>query len=123
MDNWYDSNWLVVAGTAQSKNGTWSFRDPCLLTTEATSLGHWIIRAANPSAQMERLEFLEPNLAFERLMIDEGKVVLRVEFDVEARPRFAGYGDLYVVDLPVSASSCISAGKSWLASLEKFPPR
>jgi len=41
-DNWFDSNWLVIAGEVSCSDGTWSFRDSCLPTTEATPLGHWL---------------------------------------------------------------------------------
>lgn len=122
-DDWYDSNWLVIAGDVSCSDGTWSFRDPCLLTTEATSLGHWLVRSADSSLDVERLDFIEPNLAFERLSNADDLVVLRIEFDLEARPPFADADGPYFVDLPVPARTCASAGESWLEAVRRFPSR
>jgi len=122
-DNWYDSNWLMIAGAVTNSEGTWSFRDPCLLTTEATSLAHWLVRSANRTLEVEPIDFIEPNLAFDRLSFDDEALVLRIEFDLEARPSFADSDTPYVVDLLVHARTCASAGERWLDALGRFPPR
>ena len=122
-DNWYDSNWLMIAGAVTTSKGTCSFRDPCLLTTEATSLGHWLVRSANRTLEVERIDFIEPNIAFDRLGADDETVLLRIEFDLEALPPFADGDCPYVVDLLVPARTCASMVEAWLDALRRFPPR
>lgn len=122
-DNWYDSNWLIVAGEASCSDGAWTFRDPCLLTIEAVSLGRWLVRSADASLDVEPIDFLEPHLGFDRLGIADDLLVLRIAFDLEARPPFAGGDGPYLVDLPLPVRACASAGESWLEALRRFPSR
>ena len=64
-DNEWDLNWLIVRGYVVKEDRSWTFEDPCLLASEAWSLGSWLRHAANPLAEYERLGFIEPNLLFD----------------------------------------------------------
>ena len=44
----HDANWLIIEGDVQTGDGRkWSFRDPCLLTTDAQQLAEWLEAAAS----------------------------------------------------------------------------
>ena len=71
---WYDLNWLTVAGEVSTPDGSWTFLDPCLLTTDAGRLARWLEEVAagdvapnDPDAEGDvdpDLGFVEPNIAF-----------------------------------------------------------
>lgn len=63
----YDANWLVIAGHVNDGQHSWTFRDPCLLTTEALELARWLDAAADVSTDLEAADFIEPNLDFRRV--------------------------------------------------------
>ncbi len=121
--DWYDSNWLVLSGEASDLAGRWSFRDPCLLTTEAQTLGGWLRRAADASLSVDRIDFLEPNLSFERVTTNSKTSTIRVGFDLESRPAGAAEDEVYCVDLCISTEACVEASDDWLRELEHFPER
>ena len=39
--DYWDSNWLTVAGIAKHPKGSWQFTDPCLTTFELDQLALW----------------------------------------------------------------------------------
>jgi hypothetical protein len=83
----WDENWLIVKGRVDTSRGSWSFREPCLVTWEARSLASWLQRVASgetPGA----LGFTEPNLAFGLAPIQPVGDLRRVivSFALEARP-------------------------------------
>ena len=46
----YDSNWLMISGNVGIKGQSWTFTDPCLLTTEAEALADWLATLVSGSA-------------------------------------------------------------------------
>jgi hypothetical protein len=72
MGDWHDLNWLRIAGKVETPDGSWSFNDPCMLTTEAAQLGAWLREAADGKVQPTRAnaageiypscDFTEPNM-------------------------------------------------------------
>ena len=83
----YDANWLMVRLEAESRLGSWSVTEPCLLTRELAEL----VDAAGKAAEGRvydtvELRFIEPNLAFFLHPVDNGIIEIVVEFDAECLP-------------------------------------
>lgn len=75
-DDEWDSNWLNIQIHAQDERGSWTATDPCLLTTDLTYLAEWFEATASRQSQ-QRINFLEPNLAFEIAAIGDEDVTVR----------------------------------------------
>ena len=100
VGDWHDLNWLRIAGKVEAPDGSWSFNDPCMLTTEAARLGEWLREAADgkvqptaPNATGEiypSCDFTEPNVAFGVEVREAGDVILRVHFSLESAPPWSG---------------------------------
>jgi hypothetical protein len=125
-DNEFDLNWLTVRGEVRARDASWSFEDPCLLASEARTLGSWLRHVTNPQADYERLDFIEPNLAFEVSSRTDAAVTIRVFFEVEVRPPGSEVSvgdDDYWLDLHLETRALQAASDEWLAELELFPVR
>jgi hypothetical protein len=79
----YDSNWLLIEGHVSHPQGDWSFRDPCLLTYEASDLADWLEAIAAGQEGQPWAGFIERNLSFEVVAATDERV-LRVSFALEA---------------------------------------
>ena len=82
----HDSNWLLLRVDAQDGETTWTAEDPALLTWEIERLARWLGRLARGG----RIDhpwcgFVEPNLEFRADPHDDGRVRLRVYFELELR--------------------------------------
>ncbi|MEU8942405.1 hypothetical protein AB0C97_30725 [Streptomyces goshikiensis] len=135
----YDDNWLVIAGTVVTPEGSWSFADPCLLTDEARQVSAWLravaaetVDVTEPDAEGELLPdtwFIEPVVAFSIAdRIDGGTAVIRVHLSLEAAPPWQQGDDgadihQYVVEVRLDAPALIDAADQWDLSLASFPPR
>ena len=133
----WDANWLVVAGDAVTDDGrSWSFRDPCLTTWEARSLGEWLRAVADGSmapspfdgSKAERLlVFTEPNVAFSLEARSGEDVVIRVHLSLESRPPWFGPGAPDIFDfflsVPTSVGTLTRAIDDWDRQLEQVPER
>ena len=122
----YDSNWLVVAGKVTHSRGSWQFTNPCLLTYEAERLASWMDRIADANLPCDTCGFIEPNLEF-RALLSIDRPVLRVYFDLEARPSWAssvcaGTEDLWV-EFPIEELDLKSATRQWRTELTTYPQR
>jgi len=117
--DWHDSNWLVVSGTVGDQHKSWSFRDPCLLTTEALNLADWFIRAADPSGTVDELDFFEPTLSMERLKASVEAIVIRVRLSPEVVPK----GFEAFVDIDIAPGILTGEARTWLKALRRFPER
>lgn len=117
----HDANWLIVEGEVEIAGRNWSFRDPCLMTTEAQRLADWLDACAKGLAQVPYCDFLEPNLQFN--LLDESTV--RVSFALEAAPPWAERGDDWTkhgFNLPTGPSLTAAAAKL-REQLSAFPVR
>jgi hypothetical protein len=100
-----DSEWLYVAGTVTAEGRTWSFRDPCLRANEFVSLVAWLkaLSERRDGILDQRIDFMEPNLAFLFERIDPSTVRLTVALDLEAappgHPPYAGEPAQLVIDV------------------------
>jgi hypothetical protein len=121
----YDRNWLVVEGAVCDGSRRWRFRDPCLLTNEASELAAWLASACNPAWPPSALTFLEPNLSFERRKLTEDRVEVCVGFDLEARPPWDDRDSesRYVLVLDCDRSQLLAAAEALRSELAPFPWR
>jgi hypothetical protein len=126
----YDANWLVIEGLVNDGRRQWSFRDPCLLTTEAAELARWLEAAANGSVDLEATNFTEPNLEFRRVSTPTERPVIRITFRLEARPPWARITgdadtdwDASWLDVGLSVGSLRKAAQGLRIDLEPFPER
>jgi hypothetical protein len=74
MDGW-DSEWLLISGSAECAKGRWRFSDPCLTTFELVKLAAWLRDAAAGGPERE-LEFTEPCLRFEHVERADGDILV-----------------------------------------------
>lgn len=71
----WDSNWLVIAGSVRTSDGTsWSFQDPSLTTWEVAQLACWLERIV-PAAKTEVVS-LDEATATERADVDVDEQVI-----------------------------------------------
>ena len=121
----YDSNWLVVEGNVSHPRGDWTFRDPCLLTYEASRLAGWLDSLARGAPSSRQVGFVEPNLLFRSRRQPAG-ASLRVYFELEARPPWAPFeavdGECWI-DFPVSEFPLRRAAASLRNQLKSYPQR
>jgi hypothetical protein len=126
-DNEWDANWLQIRLDASRDGRTWTTTDPMLLTAEVKELADWLDEAVLLPEESSELEFLEPNLTFERRSGKNGKVDLTVWLELEARPPWAHKGffgerDLSI-DLDLDVDQLKRAAEDLRAQLERFPTR
>ncbi|GAA3017986.1 hypothetical protein GCM10020229_31560 [Kitasatospora albolonga] len=134
---YYDDNWLVVAGRVTDPAGGWSFEDPALLTDEAEELTGWLRAAADgriPVAHRNRddewsprLEFLEPVLSFSVAARTAGTVTVRLTVHLEAAPPWSrdadGHRVPYDVCFDLTEDGLMTAAGEWERELLPFPGR
>ncbi|MFD9635289.1 WapI family immunity protein [Streptomyces violascens] len=135
----YDDNWLVIDGTVMTPEGSWSFAEPCLLTSEALQVAVWLravaagtVDVTEPDAEGELSPdtwFIEPVVAFSLADRSEGgTAVIRVHLSLEAAPLWQQSDDgadiyQYVVEVRMDAAALLHAADQWELSLASFPPR
>jgi len=61
---YWDSNWLMVAGTVTRPKGSWRFTEPCLTTFELDRLAIWFDGVAVGRQDSEFSAFTEPSFEF-----------------------------------------------------------
>jgi hypothetical protein len=129
-------SWLMVEGTAHTRDGSWSFRWAALTPDDAVLVSEWLLMTAfgeMPVAEPHDLgtecdgclHFAEPNLGF---AVDEYRssgIVLRIELDLEFLPPWreqdkAGHPVTLRCQLPASALT--KAAEDWDAEIGAFPP-
>lgn len=124
-DDW-DSNWLNIQIHAQDERGSWTATDPCLLTTDLTHLAEWFEATAGRQPR-QRIDFIEPNLAFEVAAIGDDDVTVRVWFELECRPPWAPSNivdeDGYWIDITTPNQVLANAASSLREQLAEYPVR
>jgi hypothetical protein len=118
----YDSNWLVIEGHAEHPGGNWVFRDPCLLTYEASHLADWLEAVAVGREGQPSAGFIEPNLSF-NVVSSTGERVLRVSFALEAHPPWSPRSSEAFIDFPIADLDLARAAMEWREQLRQFPQR
>jgi hypothetical protein len=104
--------WCRVRVALDTPTGRWDAADPCLTGPEAGRLADWLDETAGGAAE-GRLEFLEPELAFDRAAAGPG--LLRVELRWRLRPAWAGgeTGEPFCVAVPAEPGQLRRAA-AWL---------
>lgn len=126
-DSWDDANWLVVEVAGNGPHGTWRFSDPALQTTEVARLAHWLEAVAVGRRPVhQRMDFLEPVLAFE--LQEPASRRFRVVFELEGRPSWASHreaerwGEVWLEFEP-DPGQLQAAASDLRAALRRFPER
>jgi hypothetical protein len=78
--------WLYVKGDASDGSRNWTFHQPCLTRRDVRDLARWLRAVADGKTNRSEIDFLEPNLAFEKVGAEGSSLVIRVIFGLEALP-------------------------------------
>ncbi|MFJ8621990.1 hypothetical protein ACIRD3_04010 [Kitasatospora sp. NPDC093550] len=134
----YDDNWLVVAGTVTTPEGSWSFADPCLLSDEAREVSAWLravaagaVAVTGPDAEGwldPDTDFVEPVLAVSLAERSGSEAEIRVHLSLEAAPPWLQGDDgadihQYVVEVRLDTAALLHAADQWDLALVPFPSR
>lgn len=136
-DGW-DANWVVIAGTVASPEGSWSFRDACLTTFEAKTVSTWLRSVAQGAVEpvsaddegflTPSLTFTEPGLAFSVAKRTGEAVELRVHLTYELAPPWLDVDERlnmwqFFVLVPVGETDLVAAADAWDLEWLAFPER
>lgn len=86
-DEW-DSNWLLIETKVTLDGESWLMTDPCLLTWEVMWLANWLEAISHEDLAIEEVGFLEPNLYCKLVEYNDKRVVIRVFFELENKPKW-----------------------------------
>jgi hypothetical protein len=131
----FDRNWLYLPGSTRTERGEWSFRDPCLLTSDVPHVSGWLRRVVEGLVQAEKpadpgpdLVFLEPELALSLECRNDDTARVRVYLSMAARPPWLIDSDDYEIwkfFVPLSATfgDLLTAADEWDTESAAFPSR
>jgi len=120
----YDSNWLNIYINVKSKLGHWQTIGSSLLTWEVEKIIKWFLDlSVNKIIELNSLEFIEPNLSFHLLQNDIAFKSVRIEFDLDSRPKSADDSIIYYVDGIFSNEELRKLSDDLTKDLSKFPKR
>jgi hypothetical protein len=117
-EDWWDSNWLVVAGQVSGGDETWRFVDPCVTTFELAGLADWLEEL---DARPTELRFTEPDLAFG--YVPWPAPTLQVRFAREAAPPSAAGSEGVTVEFPLSPGHGRAVAAELRRALADYPIR
>lgn len=122
-NNYYDANWLMVAGSVRCQAGYWQFRDPCLLTSEVEELIQFLAAVATGEAPAQEIGFIESNLYFTMTESD----YLRIYFTLEAAPPWQSHNVVeenpFFLEFEIPKTQLLEAAASLRRQLSFYPPR
>lgn len=122
----YDNEWLMISGSVRCDDGEWTFRDPCLTSSELLYSASLLEKVAGPTDTHVE-PFIEPRLHFSRVAPGRFRVAFRLECappgkleePVEGAP--SGWGYPLVFD--VSAELASDTAKGLREAAARFPPQ
>jgi len=122
-----DANWLMIQIDATINHRSWMITDPCLLTVEVQRLADWLRALVDTHTSHSRCGFIEPCLSFVLHTLNNKNRVLRVYFELEARPAWAkatgaGPEDLWI-DFPLEEIDVQQAAVELYRQLSRYPTR
>ena len=122
-----DANWLMIQIDATIDRRSWTVIDPCLLTSEVQRLADWLRGLADTDVSRSQCRFIEPCLSFMLETVDDKNGVLRVYFELEARPPWAkatsaGREDLWI-DFRLDEIDVKQAAADLYQQLSRYPIR
>jgi hypothetical protein len=109
------------AGEVNLGTKAWSFRDPCLTTSEVAGLAQWLDQLVDGAALNPYYSFTEPNLQFDRV----SDRAIRVSFALECAPPWAERGDRWTkhgFEVPIGPGLRRAAAEL-RCDLARFPER
>lgn len=123
-DEW-DSNWLLIETKVTLDGESWLMTDPCLLTWEVMWLANWLKAISHEDLAIEEVGFLEPNLYCKLVDYNKNRVVIRVFFELENKPKWveATGGDEVSIDLCLSPKEVCDWVNDITRQRDSFPPR
>jgi hypothetical protein len=118
-----DSNWLMVQGEVRRRDDSWTFADPCLLTSELQELITWL---EQPAQAKSSIWFMEPLLRFEWQF--DAADMLTLQLRAEAIPERvltgrARWDEGIALELAVSRQQIQTFAAGLADDLRRFPPR
>ncbi len=120
----YDNEWLMITGDVSCAEGAWSFRDPCLMSSELSMLADFL-SISEPKADTFAGPFLEPYVWFTRTAIDEVKVnfwqLVAPPWGISDDEAPPGMG--YPVRFTLSADDLAATAKMMRLAAKRFPPQ
>lgn len=129
----YDSDWLIIRGTARSETEQWNFLDASLLVDEAVAIATWLRDVADGRALLMEMEDgalapsvvnVEPNIGMGLVRYDRGAATIRIFLNLESAPPSLAYPTLdYFIDVSVPGEEIRHAAEDWAAELVRFPSR
>ena len=123
----WDDQWLIVSGTVDLGDRTWSFEDPCLLVGEARELATWLHEVAAGQDGGSSLSFPEPVLGLSVTAPAGDEVVVRIRFTAEAAPPWLRDDDPHsvehAVEVRLRADQLRGAADAWVRELDALPGR
>jgi hypothetical protein len=122
-DEWH--SWLQIAIRVDSPIASWTCTDPCLMICDAHAIARWLADLARDRDVRRRIDFIEPNLAFEMVERDCGVCQLRLCFEFECCPPVVKLGGVFEFFLPIRVSSeeLRLAANQLCEELRSFPIR
>ncbi|MEU8821230.1 hypothetical protein [Actinoplanes sp. NPDC048796] len=115
----WDDQWLVIDGTVDLGDRTWSFTDPCLLIGEAHDLTAWLRQVAAGRVGLS-LSFIEPVLSLSAAACGD-ELVVRFSFTAEAAAPWPRENN--PVELRVRPAQILAAADDWQRELDALPSR
>ena len=124
-DRDYDGNWLNIYLNVESELGNWQTVDPSLLTWEIQELIDWLVQLSkNEKPKWKEIVFIEPNLSFHLMNShDDLKKKIKIEFNLESRPRSAKEDDECFVEFIASNTELKNISNGFRSELSKCPVR
>ena len=125
-------SWHMITGGARTADETWSFRYPALTCDESTLLAQWLRRTADwlddpdPTHRPARLQFTEPNLAFDVAESTGSEAAVTVTLDLEFRsPRHTQRSEAFaapnVLTLVTPTAALRAAAADWDLDVQAYP--
>jgi hypothetical protein len=119
----FDSNWLLIRTTATTPEGTWTVKEPSLLTSEIQELIDWFDSIATPTVD-PILRFTEPNISFYLTASPTSQPTLHVHLAAESRPPWSrNTSQDTILTFPLSELDPAAVTQSLRSQLAQFPPR
>lgn len=126
VDDYWDSNWLLIKIDVIHGGKTWSAVDACLTTFEVARLAFWLKNIQFTDKRKPTCSFTEPNLTF-HVVQSNSIEYLRIFFELKFRPpwaysNIAGLEDLWI-DFALADINPLTIAQELLTQLQNYPQR
>lgn len=119
-----DLDWLNIYCRIKSSKSSWEFTHPILTTWEVEQLAEWMKSIAENEVNNQVIQFIEPCLQLSLVENLDSSVVVKVCFDLEARPSWVTQDmGKFCIDFEIHKNDLYLAADSLLQELSHFPNR